>query len=251
MPRRVVSALVSLVFAGVVVSACSSPAPAPAVVQPSETPPAPTADVGHPADASPPESVRDAGPDTGIAIDPAFPHGHCADTFGDALSAGFGRIDGILHAVVAPEDTKCALPNNDHIVLQVLMNKKVYRLVASLGSTRAGVDPRMRFASLNAPLPSPAWAEGWHLGVAIDYPSTLMLHTDAFTPYEQPALVTALLGELKIGEQVSVYATSGQGRPESAHLIHRNGGNADGAIVLHPTTATPRFLVFHFDGQAF
>ena len=58
------------------------------------------------------------------------------------------------------------------------------------------------------------------------------------------------MAELKVGDPVSVYGTSGAGRPESAHLIHRNAADQDGAIIASPTTS-PRFLLFRFDNQTF
>src|SRR4051794_34872783 len=45
----------------------------------------------------------------------------CASTFGSALTSAFGRIDGTVLAVVKPIDTQCAMPNNDHLVLEVTM----------------------------------------------------------------------------------------------------------------------------------
>ena len=37
----------------------------------------------------------------------------------------------------------------------------------------------------------------------------------------------------------------------SAHLIHRNGQQNDGAIVVDPTGAQPTWLLFHFANQTF
>jgi hypothetical protein len=58
---------------------------------------------------------------------------------------------------------------------------------------------------------------------------------------------------LKVGDKVSIYATSGEGRPESAHLVHRNASppKTDGAIVVGPDGASPKFVLFAFDNQAF
>jgi ABC-type transport system involved in cytochrome bd biosynthesis fused ATPase/permease subunit len=100
-------------------------------------------------------------------------------------------------------------------------------------------------------LPAPAFAEGWHAGAALDYVTSLGAHSDAsFTPLAMADAVTRIAAEVKVGDLVSVYGTSGPGRPESAHLIHRNAANQDGAIVVSPTTA-PAFLLFHFDNQKF
>ena len=55
--------------------------------------------------------------------------------------------------------------------------------------------------------------------------------------------------EVITSDNVSVFAT-GYG-PTGVHKVHRNGGGADGAIVVNPTTATPHLMVFHFSTQTF
>ena len=60
-----------------------------------------------------------------------------------------------------------------------------------------------------------------------------------------------IVDSLVVGAPVSVYATVGNGVTDSAHLIHRNDPNEDGAIVANPTSASPTFLLFHFDEQTF
>jgi hypothetical protein len=191
------------------------------------------------------DGVAEAGP----ALD-----GKCASTFGKGLTTGFGRIDGIVYAVQKPSDTQCVMPNSDHVVVQVLMKGAVYRMVVNVESDRAGQDPQVRYAVVAHALPAPAWAEGWHRPVVLDYATTLDAHNAAFTPYPMNELVSKIAAELVVGAKVSVYAESGSGRPESAHLVHRNtsGGasNHDGAIVVQPDMA-PKFLLFHFDGQTF
>ena len=191
-------------------------------------------------------------PDAAMDSPDAFrPTGMCAATFGSALTAGFGRIDGTVYAVQKPSDTSCVMPNGDHVVLQVLMNGAVYRLVANVQSDRAGTDPKIAISILPHALPAPAFAEGWHLGAGLDYVTSLGAHAvGSFTPYVLADAVTKIASEVKVGDLVSVYGTSGSGRPESAHLIHRNKTNEDGAIVVSPTTA-PRFLLFHFAEQSF
>ena len=187
--------------------------------------------------------------DAAVAIDASKPTGQCAATFGDKLTEGFGRIDGMIYAVQKPSDTQCVLPNRDHVIVQVLMNGAVYRLVVNV--LGGGADPNIRIGQMAHALPAPAYAEGWHLNVPLDYVSTLGAHADAtfaaLTLDEAVAKVDALL---KVGEPISVYGTSGAGRPESAHLIHRNRANQDGALVANPTT-NPTFILFHFGNQTF
>lgn len=193
----------------------------------------------------------DAGSTADAAADALKPTGLCATTFGSALTEGFGRIDGTVYAVQKPSDTMCTFPNRDHVVLQVLMNGAVYRLVVNVQSDRAGSDPKILIATLPHALPAPPFAEGWHTDAPLDYVTSLGAHSDAsFTALTLADATTKIATDVKVGDAVSVYGTSGAGRPESAHLIHRNATNADGAIVLSPT-ASPQFILFHFDNQTF
>ena len=188
---------------------------------------------------------------TDAPVDGFVPTGKCADAFGSELVAGFGRIDGTIYAVQKPSDTTCTFPNSDHVVLQVLMHSAVYRLVVNVQSDRAGADPKIRIATLDHALPAPPFGEGWHMPAPLDYVTTLGAHADAsFTALTLAEATTKIVSELKVGDPVSVYGTSGAGRPESAHLIHRNATGQDGAIVVSPTTS-PRFMLFHFDNQTF
>ena len=187
------------------------------------------------------------------AADAFRPTGQCASAaqINGMLSVGFGRIDGTVYAVQKPSDTMCVFPNKDHVIVQVLMKGSVYRLVANVQSDRAGADPQIRIGILPHALPAPAWAEGWHLGAALDYVTTLGAHSDAtFTALSLADASTKIATEVKVGDLVSVYATVGTTELDSAHLIHRNAANADGAIVLNATTS-PRFMLFHFDNQTF
>lgn len=198
------------------------------------------------ADASSPDAS-----DGAAAADAFTPTGKCADTFGQALTAGFGRADGIVYAVQKPSDTACVLPNSDHVIVQVLIDSAVYRMVVNVQSDRAGSDPKIRVATLAHALPAPAFAEGWHLGAPLDYVTTLGARSDgSFTALTLEEATTRIAGEVKVGDLVSVYGESGQGRPDSTHLVHRNKTNQDGAIVVSPTSS-PKFILFHFDNQTF
>jgi hypothetical protein len=199
--------------------------------------------------ASTESAVIAAAPDAG-------PAGICASTFGDQLTPGFGRIDGTVYAVQKPSDTQCTLPNSDHVIIQVAMNGAVYRLVTNVKSDRPADDVRVQMLVKDGvPLPAPAFAEGWHTGddVWIDYVRHFDVHAEQFTPQEQDPLVEDIAARIHVGDPISIYAQSGEGRPESAHLIHRNGHGKDGAIVLDPTNATtgPTYLLFHFAEQTF
>lgn len=196
------------------------------------------------ASAPAPDVAVDAGADAGAL-------GRCADTFGTALPAGYGRVDGIIHAVVRPDDQTCAMPNRTHLVLQVRMNSAVYRMVVNVQSTRAGIDPAVRFAEVTRAFPPPAWSEGFHAGVTLDYANDLVLHAGSvpFERVESAALVERIVPRLTPGMRVAVYSQGSGGA--STHIVHRNGRNDDGAIVIDPTGSSPRWLVFHFADQTF
>jgi hypothetical protein len=171
----------------------------------------------------------------------------CASTFGTALTAGFGRVDGTIRAVVRPGHPTCALPNNDHLVLQVDFGGATYRMVVNVESDRAG-DPQVRMATLESPLVGGAFADGWHVPSGLDYVQSLSAHSTSFTPHSLDELTTLITAELEIGAPVSVFSSTDGG--SSTHLIHRNAPGEDGAIVVHPTTA-PRYLMFAFATQTF
>lgn len=173
----------------------------------------------------------------------------CSGTFGSALTAAFGRLDGTVRAVVPPAHPTCPKPNSDHLILEVDSGGQTYRMVTNVLSDRAGSDPRVRLAIQNAALPGAPFADGWHPGESLDFVGTLGLHDAAFTPYDMQPLVEQLTGPLTVGAPVSVYATSSGG--DSAHLIHRNKQDQDGAIVVNPNSASPTFLLLAFSTQTF
>jgi alpha-beta hydrolase superfamily lysophospholipase len=81
--------------------------------------------------------------------------------------------------------------------------------------------------------------------------TTLGTNSNAFTPMVQADLVAAVTSELALGARVSVFATSSGGNlADSAHLVHRNLTDADGAIVISPDTK-PHYLLFRFPNQTF
>jgi hypothetical protein len=172
---------------------------------------------------------------------------NCAAVFGDALTNSYGRVDGTVRAVVKPTDTHCPLPNNDHVILQVDMNGAVYRMVINVQSSFG--DPNVQYLATTHALVGPAWAEGWHTGVALDYVADLGAHAGDFTPHPLAELSDILADAFTLGQKVSVYATSSGGA--SAHLVHRNGNMNDGAVVLDPDAASPTVLLFHFADQSF
>lgn len=161
----------------------------------------------------------------------------CATSFGDKLTDNFGRIDGTVLAVVPPNTENCAQPHRTHVVVQVLMHGEAYRMVTNV---------EVMTADRDAPLTGPAWSEGWHTDAPLDYVTDLNLTAGDFALENA---TTHILESVQPGTRISVYATSSGGfNSDSAHLVHRNLPNADGAIVITPDT-TPRYLLFRFPSR--
>jgi hypothetical protein len=171
----------------------------------------------------------------------------CVSNFGNALSNGHGRLDGIVVAVLAPGNTSCPRPNDDHLILEVRTGGQVYRMVAAVESTFG--EPKMAFASKDAALVGPAWSDGWHVGTDFDFVTDLDVHRLDFAPMPMFDLADAITGPIAIGAKISVFATV-ENSDDSAHLIHRNEVNHDGAFVIDPD-GSPTYLITRFDNQLF
>ena len=171
----------------------------------------------------------------------------CTDTFGSALTNAFGRADGTVLAVLKPTDLQCPMPNDDHVIIEVVMNGDAYRMVVNVLSTFG--DPDVSYLAIDHAMPAPAWSEGWHPGLTLDYAADFGVKSGEFTAYPMIDLSDMVVDEIPLGEKISVYASSSGGA--SAHKVHRNDGKIDGAIVLHPDTADARALLFHFSDQVF
>ena len=167
----------------------------------------------------------------------------CASEFGSLFTASNGRADGTLVALVRPVDTQCTLFNNDHAVVQLSMLGQVQRLVVALDGVAV--------TSVAGPLVGPAFSEGWHPDVFLDYPTDLGAHSTDFTSVTMDEAVQFLCSALDLGEPVSVYAYSDGSAPSSAHQIHRNDNYPDGAIAVHPASAAPTYLLFRYADQVF
>jgi hypothetical protein len=169
---------------------------------------------------------------------------NCASSFTSLLDSGFGRLDGIVRAVVPPGHPTCALPNSDHLVVQVDVGAVTYRIVVNVKSTGD-----VRLDEVDAALPAPAFGAGWHVGESLDYVTTLGVHTAAFTPHPMDELVAMITDQIEIGMPLSAYSSTSGGN-SSTHLVHRNATNQDGALVLDPT-GSPHWLLFAFANQTF
>ena len=171
----------------------------------------------------------------------------CASTFGTELTSAFGRLDGVVTAVVKPIDQQCPGVNGDHVVIEAKMNGATYRLVINIKSDIG--DPDVLYLALDHALPPPAWSEGWHTGFKSDYVATFGVHVGDFKAHPLAELADIVADAIPLGQKISVYAESSGGA--SAHKVHRNTGVTDGAIVLDPEGALPNVLLFHFANQSF
>jgi hypothetical protein len=192
-------------------------------------------DTGAPTDsASAPETPSSCG------ADDAPTRRACTNNFGSALSTSHGRLDGTLVAVVPITAHGCNA-DNTHVHLQVLVNGAVYDVAVN-------VDGIMD--ELDAEIPDGAWSEGWHTsGTNLDYVSSLGLHSSSFSLTGTSAVATEIENQLASTNRISVFAT-GYG-PTGAHLVHRQGGGRDGAIVVNPLACPSHLLVFRFSNQSF
>jgi hypothetical protein len=172
----------------------------------------------------------------------------CAATFGSSLTDAFARLDGTVLAVVPPNDQACAMPNSTHLVIQVLVAGDAYRMVVDVLSSYAPYN--VLEDEIDAPLTGGAWAEGWHAGASLDYVTDLNVHSDAFTSMAQADVVAKITNQIDLGAHISIFATS-QSSPSSAHLVHRNLTNQDGAIVIRPDGASPHWILIRFAEQTF
>ena len=204
----------------------------------------PGADAGD--DAAAEASTDDvAAPDAAADVDKSAT---CVGAFGDQIgSVGFARFDGTVVAVLPPNDQACPAPNSTHAILEIESSGATYRMVID-------VDDKFSRGTIHTDaiahaLVGPPWADGWQT-LQLDYVGSLGVHASDFATMSTSDAVAWLTSPIELGAHVSVYATA-QGEVDSAHLIHRNLPNADGAIVVDPESATPTWLLFAFGDQSF
>jgi hypothetical protein len=159
----------------------------------------------------------------------------CVAPNGTALTMVHGRLDGYLVAIVPTNGSHTCNADSTHVHLQVKMNNEIYDVAANIDTMVAERD---------LPLPDGAWAEGWHTSDSLDYVQ-LGLHSADFASVGGNApMATKIEQELANANHISVFCT-GYG-PNGCHLVHRQGGGRDGAIIIHPTSATSHALFFDF-----
>jgi hypothetical protein len=143
------------------------------------------------------------------------------------------------------------MPNSTHLVIQVMMGGAVYRMVVDVLSDQG--NPDVFENEIDAPLVGDPWSDGWHDTASLDYVTTLARTSTSFVEMNQATVVARITNQLDLGAHVSVFATSA-GEPSSAHLVHRNLTNQDGAIVINPDASgnsSPHWILIRFDEQSF
>lgn len=194
------------------------------------------------------------GGDAGSSTDGTPMRRPCTSSFGSALSATFGRMDGYLVAIVRPGSGSCRA-DLGHVHLQVEVNGGVYDVAVNVG-TDATSD--VHTTTIEHALLGPAWSEGWHprtttATVAVDY-AALGVHSNAMPLRTQTENVNALMTELATANHVSIYATGYSPDPSGAHLVHRSSSGRsgeDGMVVTQPLSSTAHARLFRFTNQTF
>jgi hypothetical protein len=169
----------------------------------------------------------------------------CTNQLGTAMSQEFGRLDGILVAIVPPGNGNCNA-DSSHIHLQVRTNGAVYDISVNVG---AGAMQDVHSTTRDMKMPGPAWDEGWHPAIGNDYVALGIRSTDL--PLLTAAQLTSdLMTELATANHISVF-TIGYG-PDGGHLVHRNGSGRDGLLITKPlASSSARVRMFSFTGQTF
>lgn len=184
---------------------------------------------GATADAARPDAAAD--PSDGTPI-----RKPCTSSFGSALDTSYGRLDGILVAIVKPGVFGCN-GDSDHIHLQIEIAGSRYDVAINAQSD-------VLTTARDAVVSLTPWTEGWHPGTGFEY--TSLVHSTDFAA--APDLVTQLTDELETVNHISIYSR-GYG-PDGTHLVHYNNG-LDGAIVMKPLAAKPHVRMYRFTNQSF
>lgn len=162
----------------------------------------------------------------------------CTDVFGPGVSEQYGRLDGILVAVVDTTTSNCRA-DSDHLHLQIDAGAGIIDVAVNLDALVVIKDQP----------PIDVFSTGWHLDTSLDYANTLGVHAEDFTAYSVAGLQKLVVDALAKANHVSVYATGYAG--DGVHDVHKKKGFRDGAIVIRPTEAAAQFILFRFADQAF
>lgn len=167
----------------------------------------------------------------------------CTNQFGSALTTTFGRLDGILVAVVPPGGGGCNA-DSSHVHLQIEAGGAVYDVAINVDGAPDVVDSTTR----DIALPGPAWAEGWHTGLPVDY-VTMGVHSADLAATNRTQLTSDLMTDLATVNHISVFGI-GYG-PDGAHNVHRNGSSHDGLVITEPLSTPTHARLFAFSNQSF
>lgn len=189
----------------------------------------------------------DAAPDSFVADDGTPTRVQCTSNFGNKLTATFGRLDGYLVSIVAPTNQNGCNADSSHVHLQIKMMNEIYDVAVDATDGSTNMDD-VHSTSIDMPLPTPGWVEGWHTGVIVDY-TTWGVHSTDMPLQTKQQVVDTLNGDFATANHVSIYMT-GYG-PDGGHLVHRNGNGHDGLIVTAPLSGTSHFRLLNFTGVNF
>jgi hypothetical protein len=164
----------------------------------------------------------------------------CTSSFGTGLTGTFGRLDGVIVAVVPPGHGSCNADAH-HVHVQVLSQGETYDVAVN---TDGGFS-----ATKDMPLPGGPWADGWHAGGSLDYVTDVGVHVGDFQPGSENAIDQQLEIALANANHVSVFATLYS--HGGVHLVHRRGQGHDGLLVTDPLSPTSHVFAFHFSNQSF
>jgi len=152
----------------------------------------------------------------------------CTGSFGSAMSATYGRLDGFLVAIVNPNTGSGCRGDDNHIHLQVRVNGGTEDIAVNIAST-SGTPCR---------LPNPERDAGGRRldrGLAHrpaarlrEHPGRPLLELHGGDAIQLTALVDNAVAN---ANHVSIYTTGFDAT--GGHLIHRQGSNHDGAIVIN------------------
>jgi hypothetical protein len=207
---------------------------------------------GAPPDTGTDDAARDAATmDSSGDIDGTAMRLPCTGSFGTALSAAYGRLDGYLVAIVPPGPSNPCHADSTHLHLQVQVSGAVYDVAVNVGTNDASND--VHTTTLDRALIGSAWSEGWHTDASVDY-VTLGVHAAAIPLRTQAETVAAMMTDLATANHVSIYATGYSPVSSGAHLVHRSTSNRvgeDGLLVTHPLSPVAHARVFSFSTQTF
>lgn len=198
------------------------------------------------------DAAVDAPPNDGrVHVDDGTPTRQaCTSSFGNKLTASptFGRLDGYLVAIVPPGGSACN-GDSDHVHLQVRMSGAIYDIAIDATNGVTHVDDVHTVAMDRAmPVNTVPWAEGWHTGLLVDY-IAMGVHSTDLPLMTKTEIVSALQSDLATANHISIYATTYGS--DGAHLVHRNSGGHDGAIVTEPLSTPSHVRLFSFSDQSF